>query len=96
MTDSKQPSRQVITDLYLGERWLQFRCPHCDDWTVMKESELNCRRAIHAVMKDSYAQVNPHAPGALCEQLLREEKVLGCCKSIEIVGNEVFARDYES
>lgn len=89
-------SRPVTTDTCNGQRWLYFVCPHCESGVVMLESEIACRRAIHAVLRDSFQQVNPHAPRSLCEQLLKENKVFGCCRSIEIVGNEVFARSYES
>lgn len=65
-----------------------FQCPNCDDEIVVNKSELNCRIFRHAIYKHNYEQVNPHLPKELCDNLIIEDKVYGCCKPFEVVENE--------
>ena len=38
-------------------------------------------------MKDTYKQVNPHLSKFDCDNLVKENKVIGCCKPFEIIVN---------
>lgn len=64
-----------------------FRCPNCLDEIIVHNHELNCRIFRHAIMKDTYVQVDPHLSKVLCDKLIEENKVIGCCKPFEIVYN---------
>ncbi len=61
-------------------------CPHCKE--LMYIEELNCSIFRHAIMKDTFVQVDPHLPKEGCEQLLKEDKVFGCCKPFIVLSKD--------
>lgn len=63
---------------------LVFICPHCGNELIILENEINCRIFRHAVYKN-WEPVNPHAGKELCDKLVAEDKVLGCCKPFELI-----------
>lgn len=65
---------------------LNLKCPHCDGSIIVFENEINCGIFRHATYKDG-RQVNPHAPKIVCDKLVAEDKVLGCCKPFELKKN---------
>jgi len=65
-----------------------FECPHCKDFFIMNEKELNCRIIRHAVFKNNLEQVSPHLPKSECDRLVDDDLVLGCCKPLKIEQNE--------
>ena len=67
------------------EELLFFNCPNCDIEIIVHKTELNCRIFRHAVYKDTFIQVDPHLPEILCNKLIEENKVIGCCKPFEII-----------
>ena len=71
--------------LKLEEGFYFFNCPHCFSEIIVQQNELNCRIFRHAVMKNTYRQVNPHLSKIECDKLLTEDKVIGCCKPFEII-----------
>ena len=64
-----------------------FNYPHCFSEIIVQKNELNCRIFRHAVMKDTYKQVAPHLSKILCDKLIEQDKVIGCCKPFEIIKN---------
>jgi len=68
----------------IGDK-LIFQCPHCQDFVIVLKSELNCKIFRHAVYKDTYQPINPHASQAVCQQLLSSNKVYGCAKPFNVV-----------
>jgi hypothetical protein len=61
-----------------------FVCPHCNDELVVLENEINCKVFRHAIYKN-WKQVNPHASKTVCDQLVTENKVYGCCRPFELI-----------
>jgi hypothetical protein len=57
-------------------------CPHCGQYIIIEK--LNCKIFRHAVYKNDGKQINPHMSKSDCEQLLREDKIYGCCKPFQI------------
>ena len=74
-----------MNKLKLEEDFYFFKCPHCLDEIIVHNQELNCRIFRHAIMKDTYIQVDPHLSKLLCDKLIEENKVIGCCKPFEII-----------
>jgi len=62
-----------------------FDCPNCDSQIIVHKNELNCQIFRHAVFKNTFEQVNPHLCKEECDRLVRENKVIGCCKPFEII-----------
>ena len=60
-----------------------FECPHCQGDLYIFPNEVNCGIFRHAIYKDG-RQVNPHAPKNICDALVAEDKVLGCCKPFKL------------
>lgn len=80
---------------------LIFECPHCDLPVTVAENEVNCHIFRHGYFFQSengkinlLSQVSPHLPKAECERLVREEKVVGCCKPFRLDGNVVTVCGY--
>lgn len=71
---------------------LFFECPHCKDGIIVHKNEINCaifRHGYFFVNKGNEivltAQVPPHAPKAMCDELVEKKKILGCGKPFRIV-----------
>ena len=62
-----------------------FTCLHCGSPFVIRKSEFNCKILRHGVMKDTMKPMDPHAPKAECERLVREGLIYGCGKPMRIV-----------
>jgi hypothetical protein len=60
-----------------------IECPHCKAFIIIKE--LNCKIFRHGIYKNNYEQVNPHAPKDVCDELVNNELVYGCCKPFQII-----------
>ena len=58
------------------------KCPHCH--LLVQIESVNCAIFRHAILKDSYTQVPPHAPKEVCDRLIEEGKVIGCCKPFRV------------
>ncbi len=67
----------MSTDLYIT-------CPHCDGIFIVKSSDVNCRIFRHFVFKNTFQQLDPHAPKAECDRVVQEELGWGCAKPIEL------------
>jgi len=59
--------------------FLLVNCPHCTQPILVAESDIHCGIFRHAVYRQTYALVAPHAPESECVELLRREQVWGCC-----------------
>ena len=60
-------------------------CPHCNDSILIEQ--LNCCIFRHAIFKENYSQVNPHASLDECDKLINNNLVYGCCKPFRIVND---------
>lgn len=66
------------------KEYLIIECPHCKDFIQIYKCDINCGIFRHAILKDNYNLVNPHLSRELCEQLIFEKKIFGCCKPFQI------------
>lgn len=64
--------------------YIIVECPHCEGQIQIFKKEINCTIFRHAVFKDTFHQINPHASKDECEQLLSYGKVIGCCKPFKL------------
>lgn len=62
-----------------------FKCPHCDMYIQVHKDQVNCKIFRHAVYKNNYSPVNPHAPKQECDMLVETGQVYGCCKPFRLV-----------
>ena len=53
-------------------------CPHCADQILIEK--LNCKIFRHGVFKVNYTQVPPHSSKLKCEEFIKNDLILGCCK----------------
>lgn len=63
---------------------LIFDCPHCQLQTTVAIDELACCIFRHGAYRVDGNQINPHESKENCEMLVREDKVVGCCKPFRI------------
>lgn len=61
-------------------------CPHCKEEVII--SKLNCCIFIHAVMKKTGKQVNPHTSKAKMEILKKQDSIYGCGNGFRITQKE--------
>ena len=67
---------------------MNFTCPWCEGVVEVQENEINCGIFRHAVLKNNFQQINPHASQKECEQLVNDNLIFGCGKPFKIVKNE--------
>jgi hypothetical protein len=96
MSDSINTST-VTNTICTETKFLLFSCPQCRELVQVETNQLNCGIFRHAVYHDTMQLVDPHLPKEICELLVRENKVFGCCKpfqikqSISIQGDPIYA-----
>jgi len=66
-----------------------FSCPWCRQLGVeskvqIVESQLACRRAIHAALKANAEPIGPHSSKQLCQSLLASGVIYGCGRSFQV------------
>ena len=61
-----------------------FECPHCDILLQVNKEQTNCRIFRHAIYKNNYIQVDPHLPKEMCDNLVKNNLVFGCCKPFQL------------
>jgi hypothetical protein len=60
-------------------------CPHCQEPVMIHRHEINCAIFRHAIFKDNYQQIPPHASQNDCEKWLNKGCVFGCAKPFRLV-----------
>ncbi len=69
----------------IDNTYYHFLCPHCQVSIIVYKNELNCRIFRHAILKESYKQVDPHLSKEQCDLLYSNNKVFGCAKPFQII-----------
>ena len=60
------------------------QCPHCKDYIIVKETELNCKIFRHGTYKNNLEQINPHLPKEDCDKLIEKDLIYGCGKPFRL------------
>lgn len=71
-----------------------YICPHCNDYIIVDNKDINCGIFRHAVYKNTLIQVSPHLEEELCNKLITENKVYGCCKPFKIINDKAEICEY--
>jgi len=58
-------------------------CPHCEQYVIILE--INCAIFRHAVLRENFQQINPHADKQTCDYLSSNKLIYGCGKPFKIV-----------
>ena len=61
-----------------------IKCPHCDSEILIEEKDINCGIFVHAAMKKTGKQVNPHSSQTLLNKLIKNKSIYGCGKVFNI------------
>jgi hypothetical protein len=67
---------------------IELECPHCKNYFIVNEKEINCGIFRHAVYKKNIKPINPHETKENCEKLIKEELIYGCAKPFKISKQE--------
>lgn len=70
-----------------------FACPHCGGYIQVAKTDINCQIFRHGQYK-SGQPVPPHASKHVCDRLVAENLVYGCCKPLKFDGQTVRICDY--
>lgn len=76
--------KKIITYIENDKAYI-FECPNCDCMVLVMENEVNCQIFRHGIMKDTYMQMNPHAPGYECKALKDGDLIYGCGKPFKLI-----------
>jgi hypothetical protein len=79
----------ISKPVYNSLNILTFECPHCLDYIQVNVNDLNCMIFRHAVHKESFNQINPHASKIECENHIQLNDVYGCSKPFKITINHL-------
>ncbi len=73
--------------------YLIFTCPHCTYPIQIFKHEMNCKIFRHAVYKNNFRNINPHASKLECDNLITNNLIYGCGKPFRLVqsGKELVA-----
>lgn len=83
-----------MTEIVINGEVLSFQCPHCFLDIHVVKNELNCCIFRHGVYKKTYKQVDPHLKKEMCDELVKKDLVIGCCKPFEVIkkGDKLFVQ----
>ena len=62
---------------------LELKCPHCNESIFI--SQINCGIFRHGFLKNNLQQINPHASFEECENYIKNDLIIGCCKPFQII-----------
>jgi len=71
--------------IIVNNELLSFQCPHCNLPIDVLKTDLNCCIFRHGIYKNTFQQVDPHLNKSMCDKLVEENLVIGCCKPFEII-----------
>ena len=82
--------KDTDTNMYI------FKCPHCNLWIEVPVNQVNCHIFRHAFFFQRLPngqilltnQLNPHATKAICDELAREKKIVGCGKPFKFIDRD--------
>lgn len=74
--------------MIVDNNFLIFKCPHCEQYILVHQNEINCKIFRHAVYKHNLLPINPHSSKKVCEKLLQKNKIYGCGKPFRLVEND--------
>lgn len=71
-----------------------FKCPNCELFILVPENSVNCSIFRHGYYFEKNNreiiltnQINPHTNKETCENLVRENKIIGCGKPFQMFKN---------
>lgn len=99
-TVAKKDTWLSIQDVFHDEEvtWIIFwfltgvyrnliHCPHCGLSSYI--DAINCKIFRHAVYKNNFQFIPPHAPEQVCRELVEKDQVYGCAKPFWFDGYEL-------
>jgi hypothetical protein len=66
------------------EEYIIVTCPHCGEPILIDKNQIRCGIFRHAVYKHNQQQVNPHLSYLKCKELIRKNRIIGCCKPFRV------------
>ena len=64
-----------------------INCPHCNEFIIIFENELNCKIFRHGVLKSNLQQIDQHLNKEDCDYLFNNNLIYGCGKPFKIEKN---------
>ena len=68
--------------------YIIVNCPHCSEFIFIYRNDLNCRIFRHAIIKETFNQINPHASKQQCDEYIKNNEIYGCGKPFKINAND--------
>ena len=85
-----------VNKITLDNNYYVYKCPHCGIQCITAINEVNCKIFRCGIFKETYNQINPHAPKPECDAYVLQNRIYGCAKPyiIDINNMLVFPCDY--
>lgn len=65
-----------------------FECPHCNLMLYVQKKDVNCAIFRHGYNIKTKEQIPPHSSKEKCEEYLKDENIVGCCKPFKLVNGK--------
>lgn len=72
-----------------NDEYLIFECPNCNLQIQVYKNEINCCVFRHGIYKNTYQQIPPHLSKIECDELLKNNKIYGCCIPFYFCKNKI-------
>ena len=76
------------------DNYIIINCPHCNEYIFIYRNEINCAIFRHGIIKESFNQINPHAPKQQCDEYINNNQIYGCGKPFRIVNDKAVICEY--
>ena len=60
-------------------------CPKCSDLIQIMIKDFNCKIFRHAIKKNNFELVNPHATKIDLDKMLKDNSIFGCATPFKII-----------
>ena len=69
------------------ENYMIILCPNCNDQIIIDKTDVNCGIFRHGYFINTQTQINPHTSEEDCNNYLKSNNVIGCCKPFMLINN---------
>ena len=79
-----------------GQPFYTFKCPHCKILTQIFVHEIACNMFRHASQSTNWnSNIGPHTSKAIIDQLLVQNRLVGCGKPFRFMPDRAFVEPCE-
>ena len=62
----------------MDDSYMVIKCPHCHEYIIIYNQDINCHIFRHAIYRSNYQQINPHMSNNEADDLFQKGLIYGC------------------